>query len=70
MMGRTKGSAQRTSSLRPRCVGEVDPKTTMVCPPWWKLEKNHTVRCVVCVKKEDAAKFGILFMLERFILEL
>jgi hypothetical protein len=27
MMGGTKGGAQRTSSLRPRCVGEVDPET-------------------------------------------
>jgi hypothetical protein len=24
----TKGGAQRASSLRPRCVGEVDPGTT------------------------------------------
>jgi hypothetical protein len=28
MMGGTKGGAQRASSLRPRCVGEVDPETT------------------------------------------
>jgi hypothetical protein len=27
MTGGTKGGAQRASSLRPRCVGEVDPKT-------------------------------------------
>jgi hypothetical protein len=27
MIGGTKGGAQRASSLRPRCVGEVDPKT-------------------------------------------
>jgi hypothetical protein len=28
MTGGTKGSAQRTSSLSPRCFGEVDPETT------------------------------------------
>jgi hypothetical protein len=27
MMGRIKGGAQRASSLRPRCVREVDPET-------------------------------------------
>jgi hypothetical protein len=27
MTGGTKGGAQRASSLRPRCVGEVDPET-------------------------------------------
>jgi hypothetical protein len=27
MTGGTKGFAQRASSLRPRCVGEVDPGT-------------------------------------------
>jgi hypothetical protein len=27
MTGGTKGGAQRASSLRPRCVGEIDPKT-------------------------------------------
>jgi hypothetical protein len=27
MMGGTKGDAQRASSLRSRCVGEVDPET-------------------------------------------
>jgi hypothetical protein len=27
MMGRTKGGAQRASSLRPRCIREVDPET-------------------------------------------
>jgi hypothetical protein len=27
MKGGTKGGAQRASSLRPRCVGEVNPET-------------------------------------------
>jgi hypothetical protein len=27
MTGETKGGAQRASSVRPRCVGEVDPET-------------------------------------------
>jgi hypothetical protein len=27
MMDGTKGGAQRANSLRPRCVGEVDPET-------------------------------------------
>jgi hypothetical protein len=27
MTGGNKGGAQRASSLRPRCVGEVDPET-------------------------------------------
>jgi hypothetical protein len=27
MTGGTKGGAQRASTLRPRCVGEVDPHT-------------------------------------------
>jgi hypothetical protein len=27
MTGGTKGGPQRASSLRPRCVGEVDPET-------------------------------------------
>jgi len=40
----------------------------MVCPPRGKLERNHSVKCVVWVKEEDAAKFGAVFMLERFIL--
>jgi hypothetical protein len=39
----------------------------MVCPCWAKPEKNHTVRCV---KEEDATKFGAVFIMERFILEL
>jgi hypothetical protein len=28
MTGITKGDAQRASNLRPRCVREIDPKTT------------------------------------------
>jgi hypothetical protein len=32
MAGGTEGGAQRASSLRPRCVGEVDPETaTHIC---------------------------------------
>jgi hypothetical protein len=32
----TKGGAQRTSSLRPGCVGEVDPETaTHICLSIW-----------------------------------
>jgi len=40
----------------------------MVCPPWEKLERNHTARCVVWVKEEEASNFGAVFMLARFIL--
>jgi hypothetical protein len=29
MTGGTKGGAQRASSLKPRCIGEVDPETVI-----------------------------------------
>jgi hypothetical protein len=40
----------------------------MVCTAWRRLERNHTVRCVIWVKQEEAAMLGTVFMLERFIL--